>query len=297
MTGMLRVPRSRGALSGLLLILLGLWGGLVAFVGPYFHFAYTPDDPWVFTADRFWLHVLPAIATVLGGIIVLGSANRAFAVLGAWLAALGGAWYVVGEPVSRLWVRGAGAGAAGTPVGGEVRQVVEQLTFFLALGALIIFFAALALGRFTVVGVKERRLLEEERAVAEAPPVHGRHERAPQEPVPAGWSETQPMHRPGAEPARPAEPAERRTAEPARETTGAAQTAGRPETVRTGGDAGEPPYRGDGGDGGAGQHAGEVSGGRYARPRAGAGAPSGGTGGPDDRWVAGRSGEAPSPRR
>src|SRR5512135_877280 len=89
MAGMLRVPRTRGALSGVLLILLGLWGGLVAFVGPYFHFAYAPDRPWVYTADRFWLHIVPAIATVLGGIIVLVSANRAFAVFGAWLAAIG----------------------------------------------------------------------------------------------------------------------------------------------------------------------------------------------------------------
>jgi hypothetical protein len=43
MAGMLRVPRSRGALNGALLVLLGIWGGLIAFVGPYFHYAYTPD--------------------------------------------------------------------------------------------------------------------------------------------------------------------------------------------------------------------------------------------------------------
>ncbi|MGO8979125.1 MAG: hypothetical protein ACLP70_13885 [Streptosporangiaceae bacterium] len=55
MTAMLRVPRSRGALSGVLLILLGLWGGLVPFVGPYFHYAYTPDRAWDFTAGRVWL--------------------------------------------------------------------------------------------------------------------------------------------------------------------------------------------------------------------------------------------------
>src|SRR6185312_10259188 len=108
MAGMLRVPRSRGALSGVLLVLLGLWGGLVAFVGPYFDFAYTPEDPWVFTADRFWLHVAPALATLIGGLIVLASANRAFAMFGVWLAALGGAWFIVGEPVSRLWT-GSGA--------------------------------------------------------------------------------------------------------------------------------------------------------------------------------------------
>ena len=42
MAGTLRVRRSRGALSGLLLVLLGIWGALIPFVGPYFHYAYTP---------------------------------------------------------------------------------------------------------------------------------------------------------------------------------------------------------------------------------------------------------------
>jgi hypothetical protein len=37
MNGILRVPRSRGVLSGLLLVLLGAWGALVPFVGPDFH--------------------------------------------------------------------------------------------------------------------------------------------------------------------------------------------------------------------------------------------------------------------
>jgi hypothetical protein len=45
MNGMLRIPRSRGALSGVLLILLGAWGGLIPFIGPYFHYAYTPPAP------------------------------------------------------------------------------------------------------------------------------------------------------------------------------------------------------------------------------------------------------------
>ena len=46
MNGILRVPRTRGVLSGLLLVLLGAWGALVPFVGPYFHYAYTPDTAW-----------------------------------------------------------------------------------------------------------------------------------------------------------------------------------------------------------------------------------------------------------
>ena len=92
MAGMLRVPRSRGAFSGALLVLLGLWGGLVAFVGPYFHFAYTPGTSWTYTSGRLWLEILPGAATVLGGLILLVSRVRPVAMFGAWLAALGGAW-------------------------------------------------------------------------------------------------------------------------------------------------------------------------------------------------------------
>ena len=40
--GRMRIPRSRGAASGLLVMLLGLWGALIPFVGPAFDFAYNP---------------------------------------------------------------------------------------------------------------------------------------------------------------------------------------------------------------------------------------------------------------
>ena len=46
MAGMLRVRRSRGALSGFFLILLGIWGALIPFAGPYFHFAFSSDHGW-----------------------------------------------------------------------------------------------------------------------------------------------------------------------------------------------------------------------------------------------------------
>ena len=180
MAGMLRVPRSRGVLSGVLLVLLGLFGGLVPFVGPYVDFAYTPNETWVWTADRFWLSVLPAIAVGLGGLIVLSSANRAFAVFGAWLATLGGAWFIVGPTVSVLW-KAAGVSATGAPIGAEARQVAEQLALFTGVGTLALFFAALALGRFTVVGVKEARYAD---TVTEPATVDA-----------AETSTTQPMHR------------------------------------------------------------------------------------------------------
>ena len=76
MTGMPRVPRSRGALNGVRLVLLGIWGGLIAFVGPYFHYAYTPDKAFTYTAGRLWLEILPAASAVLGGLILGLTASR-----------------------------------------------------------------------------------------------------------------------------------------------------------------------------------------------------------------------------
>jgi hypothetical protein len=168
MTGMLRVPRSRGALSGILLVLLGAWGGLVPFVGPSFHYAYTPDTNWTYTSGRLWLEILPGAAALLGGLIVLTSRNRPVAIFGAWLAALSGAWFALGSVLSTLWTTG-GASSAGTPVGGPTARVLEQVGFFTGLGAAIVFLAALALGRFTVFGVREAKLAEREaEAAAEA---------------------------------------------------------------------------------------------------------------------------------
>src|SRR5690348_4133054 len=177
MTPIARIPRTRGAFSGVMLVLLGAWGGLVAFIGPYFHFAYTPDKAWVYTTGRLWLEILPGAATVLGGLLVLGSARRHTAMFGAFLAALGGAWFVVGNLVSTLW--NSGTPQAGVPAGtGLTRLAAENLGFFTGLGVLIVFFAALALGRFAVVGVRETALVERATADQAALPENEAAQRA-----------------------------------------------------------------------------------------------------------------------
>jgi hypothetical protein len=151
MTGTMRVPRSRGAVSGVLLVLLGVWGALIPFVGPYFDYAYTPDNAWDYTTGRLVLEVLPGFGAALGGLLVLGSANRAAAAFGGWLAALSGAWFVLGVPVSAVW----DGPAVGEPIGGTTQQFLEYVGFFGGIGVVIVFLAAFALGRFAVVGVRE----------------------------------------------------------------------------------------------------------------------------------------------
>lgn len=157
MTGMLRIPRSRGAMSGLLLVLLGLWGALIPLVGPYFSFAYTPDSAWTMTAGRLWLEIVPGAAVLLGGIVLLVSAMRPMAMTGAALSAIGGAWFAVGAVLSPLWA-GVLRWDPGSPVGGPYHQVFEQIGFFTGLGVAIVFVAALALGRLSLVGVHDARL-------------------------------------------------------------------------------------------------------------------------------------------
>jgi hypothetical protein len=156
MNGMLRVPRSRGALCGLLLVLLGAWGALVPFIGPFFHYAYTPDRSWTYTTGRLWLEVAPGAGALLGGLIVLGTHYRHLALLGAWLAALSGAWFGLGMVLRPVWNgTGTGGPSAGTPVGGTLLRMWEQIGFFTGLGLAIVLVAAAALGRFSVIGVRE----------------------------------------------------------------------------------------------------------------------------------------------
>ena len=155
MAGMLRVRRIDGAIVGVLLVLLGIWGALIPFVGPYFHYAYTPDRAWDATAGRMWLEVLPGAVAFASGLIVLFSRLRPLGMFGAWLAALAGAWFAIGGVVAGHW---ASLPSAGQPASNGTRAILEQLGFFTGLGVVIVFLAAVALGRFTVVTFSRREV-------------------------------------------------------------------------------------------------------------------------------------------
>jgi hypothetical protein len=154
-----RIRRSKGAFDGFLLILLGLWGGLIPFVGPYFNYAIGNTAHWHYTSNRLWLSILPGVAVALGGLILLASRNRVTAWLGAELALAGGIWFVVGQQVSTLWHHG--NSAAGTAFGGTTRRFLEEMGFFYGLGALVTALAAFALGRLAVRSVRDAAYQDE----------------------------------------------------------------------------------------------------------------------------------------
>jgi len=150
MAGMLQMRRSRGAASGFLLVLLGLWGALIPFVGPYFHYAYTPDTTWTYTTARLWLEVLPGAAVFVGGVLLIVATGRHVALFGAILAAAGGAWFTLGTILSPLWNNQVTMG--GAPASSTVSmRILEQLGFFSALGLVIVFIAGAACGRILSV--------------------------------------------------------------------------------------------------------------------------------------------------
>jgi len=156
----MRIARSTGAASGLLIALLGVWGALIPFVGPYFDYSFGVNSTWHYTTDRLLLCILPGAAALVGGVLMIKAASRASGAFGGWLAVLAGAWFVIGPVLSRTWEHG--AGPIGAPLFGNTRQAVELIGYFYGLGTLIVALAAFAVGRFA-----SRPAL----AIAETPPM------------------------------------------------------------------------------------------------------------------------------
>jgi hypothetical protein len=141
------MPRTRGALIGLLLIILGVWGALIPFIGPNINWAYTTDPAWAWTAAKGWLEVFPGAVTAVGGLVLLVARSRVSAMFGGWLAVLAGAWFVVGRTfASTLQIGDVGQPAAST----DLKRALLEVTYFTGLGALIVLLGGAALARVAV---------------------------------------------------------------------------------------------------------------------------------------------------
>jgi hypothetical protein len=151
----MRLPRTTGLLSGLIVIVLGIWGALIPFIGPYFHYAFGNFDKWHFTSNRLWLDVVPGVVAVIGGWMLFTGSRRKSGIIGGWLAIAAGVWFAIGPAVS-LWWHAAG-NPIGAPIGGHFRQSIELIGYFYGLGVAIVGFAAFAMGRF----VSRPRVAEE----------------------------------------------------------------------------------------------------------------------------------------
>lgn len=150
------MSRSRGSVSGLALVLLGAWGGLALFVAPYIHYGFQPDKVWDFTTARLYASVLPAVVVLLAGLVVLGTKTRWFGGFAAVVAAIGGAWFVVGRDVMQTVTNNNSAYSVGDPIQTSLSRVLlTDVAAYTGVGLLIVFFAALALGRQSIAAHRD----------------------------------------------------------------------------------------------------------------------------------------------
>jgi hypothetical protein len=160
------IPRSRGVVCGVLLILLGLWGGLAPFIGSYIHFGFTPDKAWGYTTGRLYLSAIPGAAALVGGLMAVITRNRAFGISGGVLGALAGAWFVVGSgfvvAVLKNTTVNVGAPLQSANLTAALQDYLERAGLFFGVGALILFVAALAIGRFSMLAAKDVEAVEED---------------------------------------------------------------------------------------------------------------------------------------
>ena len=200
--GVMHIPRSRGAISGMLLVVFGAWAALVPFIGPLFDYAYTPDHAWRWTAARGWLEVLPGAVAAVCGLVLILTANRLTASTAAWLAVAAGAWLVIGRDVATWWH----IGSPGRPASMHASlRALESLGMFSGIGALIVFVAAGAVGRLSIRSVRdvraaqahERKVLAQRRSVQDAAYQAGRRDAV------AEREQEQAAQQPAAQPAQP----------------------------------------------------------------------------------------------
>ena len=153
-----RIPLRRGSVCGLLLILLGLWGGLAPFIGPYIHFGYTPDKAFHYSSGRLYYSIIPAAAVLIGGVLAVLSRNRGLGVVAGLVATLGGIWFSLGQTFMTVVLKKSfpvgspilhGATATG------VRAYLETVTLFGGLGVLVVLVGAVAMGRFSMLSATD----------------------------------------------------------------------------------------------------------------------------------------------
>jgi hypothetical protein len=128
--------------SVVLVVLLGIWGGLVPFIGPYFGFGAGPGA-WTWNRPFATLDVAAAAGAVAGGLLMLIAMRSRLARLGGLLAVAGGMWFVLGPVFQPLWHQ---AGLAVDTTGPTWMQVAKIVGYHDGPGLLITLLAGYALG-------------------------------------------------------------------------------------------------------------------------------------------------------
>ncbi len=133
---------------GIAVVLVGAWGALIPFVGPLFGYRMGNVTAWTWSESHATLHLVPGVVALVGGVLMLGAA-RGRARLGAVLALLGGAWFILGPTFHPAWASGDGMASGGGMMmmgGGVWNGIASALGYHYGTGVVIGALGAYALG-------------------------------------------------------------------------------------------------------------------------------------------------------
>ena len=75
----LTVPRFSLGVAGLLVVLLGAWGGIVPFLGPTFGYSADGTGSWYWDLAHAILSLVPGVAACLAGLLIMrGGGTKIF---------------------------------------------------------------------------------------------------------------------------------------------------------------------------------------------------------------------------
>jgi hypothetical protein len=141
------VPRFSLGIAGLLLVVLGVWGGIVPFIGPTFGFSADGAGSWYWDLLHALLSLAPGAAALVAGLLIMtGAGTRVFhsalTGLAGFLAVLAGGWFVIGAIAWPLLYN------SGVIVSAPPATTLEYFVgYYGGVGCLLIFLGAFVLGR------------------------------------------------------------------------------------------------------------------------------------------------------
>lgn len=149
-SGAARVPyRLSIEAAGFLTLLLGAWAGVVGYVAPAFSFSADGTASWTWNLAHSLLLLVPGAAAFLAGLMIMveglsrGPARRMLLGVGGLLAAVCGAWLVVGPFAWRV-LEGAAFFMSGAS---PLRELAYWIGYSLGPGGLLLALGAFVLGR------------------------------------------------------------------------------------------------------------------------------------------------------
>jgi len=134
--------------AGLLTLLVGAWGGIVAFVGPIIGFSGDGSAAWVWSRAHALLFLVPGAAACFAGLLIMvealsyGRARRSLLALGGMLTVVCGSWFIVG-PLAWPALEGRSVFVGASPL----RELALWIGYSLGPGGVLLMLGSFLLGR------------------------------------------------------------------------------------------------------------------------------------------------------